>query len=86
VGIFAMPHLDYTQLWKLHCMAFGIPCIDDDVYKCEPIPNKLPRFTNSSREAPDWVYPYRTFPQNCRFFPQNLADFSANTPMFARIF
>ena len=53
VGMFAIPLLDHTQLRKLYGMAFGIPRIDDDVYKCEQIPGKL--FTNASGEAPDWV-------------------------------
>ena len=39
-------------------MVFGIPRIDDDVYKCVPtrksrIPGQL--FTNEYGEAPDWV-------------------------------
>ena len=53
VGMFAIPLLDHEQLARLHGMAFGIPSIDDDVDKCEPIPWKL--FTNTSDEAPDWV-------------------------------
>ena len=34
-------------------MAFCIPRIDNNVYKCEPIPGKP--FTNASGEAQDWV-------------------------------
>ena len=53
VGMLAIPHLNRKNLKRLHDMAFGIPRIDDAVYKCEPIPGKL--FTNASGEAPDWV-------------------------------
>ena len=53
VGVFAIPFLDHAQLARLHGMTFGIPRIDDSIYKCEPIPGKL--FTNASGEAPDWV-------------------------------
>ena len=53
VGMFAIPHLNRKNLKRLHDMAFGIPRIDDDVYKCEPIPDKL--FTNARGEAPGWV-------------------------------
>ena len=48
-----MPTFNHKQLRKLHGMAFGNPGVDNDVYKCEPIPGKL--FTNASGEAPDWV-------------------------------
>ena len=51
--MFAIPPLDHKQLRKCHGLAFGIPRIDDDVYKCEPIPCKL--FTNAGGEAPDRV-------------------------------
>ena len=53
VRMFDIPHLDNRQLQRHHCMAFGIPRIDDDVEKYQPIPGKL--FTNASAEAPDWV-------------------------------
>ena len=52
-GMFAIPLLNNEQLAKLHGTAFGIPRIDDSVYKCELILGK--RFTNASSEAPDWV-------------------------------
>ena len=51
--MFSIPFLDHEQLARLHGMAFGIPRIEDSVYKCELIPWKL--FTNASGEAPDWV-------------------------------
>ena len=56
MGMFAIimiPPFDHEQLARLHGMAFGIPRIDDFVYKCEQIPGKL--FTNASCKAPDWV-------------------------------
>ena len=40
-GMFDTPHLDHRKLRRLHGMAFGIPRIDDDVHKREPIPGKL---------------------------------------------
>ena len=53
VGMFDIPPLDHKNVQLLHGMAFGIPRIDNNGYKCEPIPCKL--FTNASGEAPDWV-------------------------------
>ena len=50
--MFAIPHLDHKNVKMLHGMAFEIPRIDNDVYKCEQIPGKL--FTNASGEAPNW--------------------------------
>ena len=41
------------RLDTVSSMAFGIPRIDDDVYKCIPTPGQL--FTNEYCEAPDWV-------------------------------
>ena len=52
-GMLAIPLLNHEQLAKLHGMAFGIPRIDDSVYKYEPTPGKL--FTNTSVEVADWV-------------------------------
>ena len=53
VGMFAIPPLDRKNLKRLHGMAFCIPRIDDNVYKCEPSPGKL--FTRASCEATNWV-------------------------------
>ena len=51
--MFSIPPIEDRNLKRLHSMAFGIPCINDDVYKCIPTPGQL--FTNEYGEAPEWV-------------------------------
>ena len=48
-GMFAIPPIDHKTLKRLHCMAFGIPRIDDDVYRCVLIPGQL--LTNAYGKA-----------------------------------
>ena len=64
-------------LTSLPSMAFGIPRIDDDIYKCIPTPGQL--FTNKYGEAPDWVLLpegegcakriIMPWPENCGYYP-----------------
>ena len=53
VGMFNIPPVEDETLKRLHGMTFGIPRLDDDVYKCTPTPGQL--FTNQWGDAPDWV-------------------------------
>ena len=52
-GMFDIPPVEDPTLNRLHAMAFGIPRIDDDAYKCTPKVGEL--FTNQWGDAPDWV-------------------------------
>ena len=52
-GMFDIPPVTDATLNRLHAMAFCIPRIDDDAYKCTPTVGEL--FTNQWGEAPDWV-------------------------------
>ena len=52
-GMFDILPIEDKNLKRLHSMAFGIPRIDDDIYKCTPTSGQL--FTNQWVDAPDWV-------------------------------
>ena len=52
-GMFNIPRVEDKILKRPHSMTFGIPRIDDDIYKCTPTPGQL--FTNQWGDAPVWV-------------------------------
>ena len=52
-GMFDIPPVTDATLNRLHAMTFGIPRVDDDVYKCTLQVGEL--FTNQWGDAPDWV-------------------------------
>ena len=76
-GMFSIQPIEDKNLKQLHSMAFGIPRIDDDIYKCIPTPGQL--FTNKYGEAPDWVLLpegegcakriIMPWPENCGYYP-----------------
>ena len=51
-GMLDIPPVE-DKILRLHSMAFGIPRINDNIYKCIPTPGQL--FINKYGEAPDWV-------------------------------
>ena len=52
-GMFDILPVTDATLNRLHAMAFGIPRVDDDAYKCTPEVGEL--FTNQWGDALDWV-------------------------------
>ena len=76
-GMFDIPVVKDENLNRLHAMAFGIPRIDDEAYKCSPKVGEL--FTNQWGDAPDWVLLLEGYggarrtitpwPASCEYYP-----------------
>jgi hypothetical protein len=52
-GMFYIPFMDTDHLHRLHGLITGVPCRNEPLFKCEPIPVQL--FTNCFGRPPDWV-------------------------------